>query len=91
MSIGKETEKAVQEAMDGGVGVVRVDKEGKAEHIPQKDIIKPRKRTLADALVNARRIEAEFPEYIQPSVEDYDMVILANEVKRLAVLETINE
>jgi hypothetical protein len=48
----------------------------------------PRKRprTVDDALCNAERIRSEIGRYVQPSPEDFDMVLLADEVFRLIVL-----
>lgn len=41
------------------------------------------KRTLGQALDNAGRISAELLELAQPTNEDHDLVLLANEVCRL--------
>ena len=41
------------------------------------------KRTLGQALNNAGRISDELSHLVQPSLEDYDIVILAGEVCRI--------
>lgn len=41
-------------------------------------------RTLADAMKHAARLRQELPAQSQPSVKDCDIVILANQVDKLA-------
>ncbi len=51
------------------------------------------RRTLEQSLKNAERLKKEIPELIQPEAEAFDMVNLADEIKRLqtALYEIANE
>lgn len=41
------------------------------------------KRTLEQAMANAKKVRVEIPQLVQPEVSAYDLVLLADEVLRL--------
>lgn len=44
-------------------------------------------RTLKQAMKSSDKLKEELPHLIQPDNSDYDMVVLADEVKRLQAIE----
>jgi hypothetical protein len=43
----------------------------------------PSERSVADALLHAEELKKELPERVLPYAEDWDLVILADEITRL--------